>query len=130
MKNKEILEFAEDQRALIMCKLERQFISKEEAFNLLWLNFRWLTAVLTDTELNAIDKIEEDSIKDQHLVVDGLEVESQLKYRGKTFYFAYDENGQCSSLYINNEWIGLGAYNFEYDSEMIYLIRSDYWLNT
>ena len=129
MESKEILEFAEDQRDLIISKLKRQFINKNEASNLLWLNFKWLTTVLTNVELNAIDEIEEEGIKDQHLIVDELEVESQLNYRGKTFYFAYDEDGQCASLYINNEWLGLGTYNFEYNSEMIYLIRSDYWMS-
>ena len=126
MDAQKVLEIAESNKAwIIRCKDE--FDSKAVA-RMLYINFRWLLDLLSHKELDKVDPIQVKIYKGNHgKVIDDTKTYAKLTYRGKDYYLADDDYGQCMTLYIDGKWMGLGTYNFCYMDDAKYLIRSKYF---
>jgi len=126
MDAQKVLEIAEHNKAWIL-RCKDDFDSKA-IYRMLYINFRWLLDLLNEEELDKVDSIKVKIYKSKAGKVVGNEkAYAKLTYRGKDYYIADNDYGQCMMLYIDNEWMGLGTYNFNYMEEAKYLIRSKYF---
>lgn len=126
MDAQKVLELAESNKAWILrCKDE---FDKAAVYRMLYINFRWLLDLLDREELDKVDPIQVKIYKGNHgKTIAGEKTYAKLTYRGQDYYLADNDYGQCMMLYIDNEWMGLGTYNFAYMEEAKYLIRSKYF---
>ena len=124
MNAQKVLEVAEHNRLWILrCKYD-----EKAAYRMLYINFVWLKDLLTDEELDSVDPIKVKIYKKATKKVGGNVPYAKLTYRGKDYYLADNDYGQCMMLYINNEWMGLGTYNFCYMEDAKYLIREKFFV--
>ena len=126
MDAQKVLSTAERNRLwIIRCKDEYE----EKAFyRMLYINFVWLKDLLTEEELDSVDPINVKVYKRATKKIGGEKPYAKLTYRGKEYYLADDDYGQCMSLYVDDKWMGLGTYNFDYMRDAKYIIREKFFV--
>lgn len=123
-----VLDVAEMNRLWILrCKED---YDEKAVYRMLDINFVWLRDLLTEAELDSVDPIKVKIYKKATKKIDGEKPYAKLTYRGKDYYLADNDYGQCMMLYIDGKWMGLGTYNFGYMNDAKYLIRQKFFVHT